>query len=108
MAGLGGGVESLGVVEYQPGFNTGLGFDGITIALFGSGRTPPFGVIPAALWGHESGGRPMQFGVAKKITDVIQALILFLSPRMSLSGDLRTRRAAGEGTCQAQHSWGSQ
>ena len=48
LAGIGGAVETQGIVyRYQPGFNTGLGFDGITIALLG--RTSPLGVIPAAL-----------------------------------------------------------
>src|SRR4030066_2078959 len=80
LAGMGGAVETQGVVyRYQPGFNIGLGFDGITIALLG--RTHPFGVIPAALLvgAMKAGANQMQFsaGVAKEITDVIQALILF-------------------------------
>ncbi|GAB4520826.1 MAG: ABC transporter permease [Anaerolineales bacterium] len=80
LAGLGGAVETQGVVyRYQPGFNVGLGFDGITIALLG--RTHPFGVIPAALLvgAMKAGSSMMQFnaGVAKEITDVVQALMLF-------------------------------
>ena len=80
LAGLGGSVETLGVVgRYQPGFNAGLGFDGITIALLG--KSHPFGVIPAAILvgAMKAGANQMQFsaGVAKEITDVIQALILF-------------------------------
>ncbi len=80
LAGLGGAVETQGVVyRYQPGFNVGLGFDGITIALLG--RTHPFGVIPAALLvgAMKAGSNTMQFsaGVAKEITDVVQALMLF-------------------------------
>lgn len=80
LAGLGGAVETLGVVgRYQPGFNIGLGFEGITVALLG--RTHPFGVIPAAILigAMKAGSSQMQFtaGVAKEITDVIQALILF-------------------------------
>ena len=48
LAGMGGAVETQGVVgRYQPGFNVGLGFDGITVALLG--KTSPFGVIPAAI-----------------------------------------------------------
>ncbi|MBW1803161.1 MAG: ABC transporter permease, partial [Deltaproteobacteria bacterium] len=47
MAGLGGAVETTGIVfRYQPGFNTGLGFEGITIALLA--RIHPFGIVPAA------------------------------------------------------------
>ena len=80
LAGMGGSVETLGIVgRYQPGFNTGLGFDGITIALLG--KTHPLGVIPAALLvgAMKAGASQMQFsaGVAKEITDVIQALMLF-------------------------------
>jgi simple sugar transport system permease protein len=80
IAGIGGAVETQGVVgRYQPGFNVGLGFDGITIALLG--KTNPFGVIPAAILigAMEAGSSQMQFSadVAKEIVDVIQALILF-------------------------------
>jgi len=80
LAGIGGAIETQGVVgRYQPGFNIGLGFDGITIALLG--RVHPFGVIPASLLigAMKAGASQMQFdaGVAKEITDVIQALILF-------------------------------
>lgn len=81
LAGLGGAVETQGVVHrYQPGFNVGLGFDGITIALLA--RTHPLGVIPAALLvgAMRAGSNQMQFsaGVSPEIIDVILALILFL------------------------------
>jgi simple sugar transport system permease protein len=81
LAGLGGAVETLGVVHrFQPGFNVGLGFDGITIALLA--RTHPLGVIPAALLvgAMRAGSNRMQFaaGVSLEIIDVILALILFL------------------------------
>jgi simple sugar transport system permease protein len=80
LAGLGGAIETLGVVyRYQPGFNVGLGFDGITIALLA--RTHPIGVIPAALLvgAMKAGSSQMQFsaGVAIGIIDVILAMILF-------------------------------
>jgi ABC-type uncharacterized transport system permease subunit len=79
-AGLGGAIETQGVVyRFQPGFNVGLGFDGITIALLG--RTHPLGVVPAAILvgAMKAGSSQMQFnaGVAKEIIDVILALILF-------------------------------
>jgi len=58
---------------------SGLGFDGITVALLG--KTHPFGVIPAAILigALRAGSSQMQFsaGVAKEITDVIIALMLF-------------------------------
>ncbi len=80
LAGMGGAIETQGVVgRFQPGFNLGLGFDGITVALLG--KTSPFGVIPAAILigALRAGSSQMQFsaGVAKEITDVIIALMLF-------------------------------
>ena len=80
LAGLGGAVETQGInFRFQPGFNAGLGFDGITVALLG--KTSPFGVIPAALLlgAMRAGSSQMQFsaGVASDITDVITAFILF-------------------------------
>jgi len=80
LAGLGGAIETQGIVHrFQPGFNIGLGFEGITIALLG--RLHPFGIILAAiLFGAmKSGAGLMQFtvDVETEIIDVIQALILF-------------------------------
>ncbi|HET9222484.1 MAG TPA: ABC transporter permease [Roseiflexaceae bacterium] len=80
LAGLGGAIESLGVVgRFQPGFNAGLGFTAITVALLA--RTNPLGVIPAALLigAMQAGASRMQFdsGVSPEIIDVVQALILF-------------------------------
>lgn len=95
LAGLGGAVETLGVVgRYQPGFNVGLGFDGITIALLA--RTHPFGVIPAALLvgAMRAGASQMQFtaGVANEIIDVILAFILFfVAADMIVRWIIRTR-----------------
>jgi ABC-type uncharacterized transport system permease subunit len=80
LAGMGGAIETLGVVgRFQPGFNINLGFDGITVALLA--RTNPFGVIPAAilLGALRAGAGRMQVyaDVASEITDVIAALMLF-------------------------------
>lgn len=100
LAGIGGGVETLGVVgRFQPGFNTGLGFDGITVAMLG--RTNPFGVLPAAVLvgAMKAGSSEMQFasGVAKEITDVIQALILFfVAADVIVRTLLRMRKGVGE------------
>ena len=47
LAGLGGAIETQGVVgRFIPGDNSGLGFDGITIALLA--KSNPIAVIPAA------------------------------------------------------------
>lgn len=95
LAGMGGAVETLGVVgRFQPGFNVGLGFDGITIALLA--KTNPLGVIPAAILvgAMQAGGSQMQFdaGVRFQIIDIIQALILFF-----VSADLIVRKFLGSG-----------
>ena len=81
LAGMGGAIETLGVVgRYQPGFNAGLGFDGITIALLA--RSNPVWTIPAAfLVGIlRTGAAGLQFatGIAPEIVDLILAITLLL------------------------------
>jgi general nucleoside transport system permease protein len=79
LAGIGGATETQGVVgRYQPGFNLGLGFDGITIALLG--KTHPIGNIFAAILigAMKAGSSQMQrVGVNVEITSVLQGLMLF-------------------------------
>jgi ABC-type uncharacterized transport system permease subunit len=100
LAGLGGAIETLGVVgRFQPGFNINLGFDGITVALLA--RTNPFGVIPAAilLGALRAGSGRMQLyaGVASEITDVIAALMLFfVSADQIIRWIIRAREPAEE------------
>ncbi len=100
LAGMGGAIETQGVVgRYQPGFNVGLGFDGITIALLA--KNHPLGVIPAALLvgAMQAGASQMQFdaNVASQIIDVIQALILFfVSADMIVRWIIRSRAEEGE------------
>ena len=109
LAGIGGAIETQGIVgRFQPGFNTGLGFDGITVAMLG--KTHPFGTIPAALLvgAMKAGSSEMQFasGVAKEITDVIQALILFfVAADVIVRTLLRMRVAAGE-EVKLRTGWG--
>lgn len=110
LAGAGGAIETQGIVgRYQPGFNTGLGFDGITIALLG--KTNPFGIIPAALLigAMKAGASTMQFdaGVAKEITDVIQALMLFfVTADLIVRKLIRARDDGGEKITLS--GWGQQ
>ena len=110
LAGVGGAIETQGIVgRYQPGFNAGLGFDGITIALLG--KTHPFGIIPAALLigAMKAGASTMQFnaGVAKEITDVIQALMLFfVTADMIVRKLIRSRDDGGERVTLS--GWGQQ
>lgn len=112
LAGFGGGVETLGVVgRYQPGFNAGLGLEGITIALLG--RTHPFGVIPASLLvgAMKAGASQMQFsaGVANEITDVIQALILFfVAADMIVRWIIRSRTTGIEQPTLSSSGWSQQ
>jgi len=101
LAGIGGAIETQGVVgRFQPGFNVGLGFDGITVALLG--KTSPFGNIFAALLigAMKAGSSRMQFdaGVAAEITSVIQALMLFfIAADMIVRWIIRARDVDGEG-----------
>lgn len=110
LAGMGGAIETMGVVgRFQPGFNAGLGFDGITIALLA--KTHPLGVIPAALLvgAMQAGSSQMQFDadVPFQIIDVIQALILFfVSAEMIIRWILRTRAGEGE-QITLSSGWGS-
>jgi ABC-type uncharacterized transport system permease subunit len=110
LAGLGGAVETLGIDKrFQPGFNTGLGFDGITIALLA--QTNPLGVIPAALLvgAMKGGSNIMQAdaGVAKEIVDVIQAtLLFFVAAEVIVRWILRQRAKVGEEKVTISTAWG--
>ena len=111
LAGLGGAVETLGIVgRYQPGFNAGLGFDGITTALLG--KTSPFGVIPAAvlLGAMRAGASQMQFdaGVAKEITDVITAFILFFVSADVIVKKIIRQRESEDDKVVLSRGWGGQ
>ena len=110
-AGIGGAIETQGVVgRFQPGFNANLGFDGITIALLG--KTHPFGVIPASILvgAMKAGSSQMQFdaGVAKEITDVIQALILFFVAADSIVRWIIRSRTGDEEKVTLSSGWGAQ
>jgi simple sugar transport system permease protein len=109
MAGIGGSIETLGVVgRFQPGFNANLGFDGITIALLA--RTHPVGIIPAAILvgAMRAGSSRMQFdaGVSSEIIDVILALVLFfVAADKIVRWIIRTRADDGE-TVTLTTGWG--
>lgn len=100
LAGLGGSIQTQGVIgRFEPGFNTGLGFDGITIALLA--RTNPLAVIPAALLigAMDAGSTLMQSRteVEPEIISVIQAFILFFVAAPSAVRWLIRTRAEAEG-----------
>jgi simple sugar transport system permease protein len=109
LAGIGGAIETQGVVgRFQPGFNIGLGFDGITVALLG--KTNPFGNIFAALLigAMKAGSSQMQFdaGVAAEITSVIQALMLFFIAADMIVRWLIRSREEGEEGISLSSGWG--
>jgi ABC-type uncharacterized transport system permease subunit len=110
LAGLGGAIQTTGVVgRFQPGFNTGLGFDGITIALLA--QTTPIAVIPAALLlgAMDAGSSLMQAesSVEPEIISLIQAFILFLVAAPAVVRWITRIRQAGEGEqIQLSSGWG--
>ncbi|MFN2138163.1 MAG: ABC transporter permease [Candidatus Promineifilaceae bacterium] len=110
LAGMGGAVETLGIIgRYQPGFNVGLGFDGITIALLA--KTNPIGTIPAALLigAMQAGGSQMQFdaGVRFQIIDIIQGLILFFVSADLIARKLLPAQLVEEEKVTLSTGWGS-
>ncbi len=108
LAGLGGAIETLGVVHrYESGFNIGIGFDGITIALLARGN--PLGTIPAALLvgALRAGATTLQFdtGIQPEIVDLLLAITLLLVSIPLLANLIFGKRAA---KAQALTSgWGS-
>lgn len=108
LAGLAGVVETLGVVHrYESGFNTGLGFDGVTIALLA--RANPMGTIPAAfLVGIlRSGAATLQFdtGIQPEIVDLLLAVTLLLVSIPILAKLIFRKRAAQQAALSS--GWGS-
>ncbi|MBP2240192.1 simple sugar transport system permease protein [Cytobacillus eiseniae] len=80
-AGLAGAMEGLGTFGYQSisGGFTGVGFDGIAVALLG-GNTPIGIVLAAILFGSLKVGAlnmPLEAGVPNELVDIIIALIVF-------------------------------
>lgn len=79
LAGLAGGIETLGLNhKFAPEFTGGVGFDGITVALLGQAN--PLGVVASAflLGAMDAGAGRMQFdsGVSTDIILIIQGLVL--------------------------------
>jgi simple sugar transport system permease protein len=110
LAGMGGAIETLGVVgRYQPAFNTGLGFDGITIALLA--KTNPLGTIPAALLigAMDAGSSQMQFeaGVRFQIIDIIEGLILFFVSADMIARKILPAQLVDEEGVTLSTGWGS-
>ncbi|NBY50605.1 MAG: ABC transporter permease, partial [Actinobacteria bacterium] len=95
VAGVAGAVETLSIIgRFEPAFNAGLGFDGITVALLG--RANPLGVIPAAILigGMRASGSTVQFeaGVAPELVDLLLAMILFFVTAPLLARFFKNRK----------------
>lgn len=111
LAGLGGAIETQGVVgRFEPGFNRGLGFDGITIALLA--KVSPRAAIPAALLIGALRASSTQLQslaqVAPEIVDVVLAIALLLvAAPMIIRWVLRLRSAGGVDDIGLTTGWGS-
>jgi ABC-type uncharacterized transport system permease subunit len=97
LAGLGGANAILGVqYSIAPGFSSGLGFDGITVALLGRGN--PVGVVAAALLfgGLRAGAVQMQAQTATPVdlVQVIEALVIMFVAAPALVRAIFRLRAA--------------
>ncbi len=108
LAGLGGAIETLGITyRFEPTFNVGLGFDGITIALLA--RANPIATIPAAfLVGTlRAGGASLQFntGIEPEIVDVLLAITLLLVSAPILAKFLFKEKA--QKNANITSGWGS-
>lgn len=112
LAGLGGAIQVLGLLGYfTTGFNVGLGFDSIAVAMLG-GNHPVGVMMGATLFGiMDSGARKMQLNtqVPLNIVVVIQGLILLFVAAPLLVKQLYRLRAVGvqEGTMLSA-SWGKE
>ncbi len=109
LAGLGGAIETLGVVgQYESGSSAGLGFDGITIALLA--RANPIATIPAAILVGvmRSGASSLQFdtGIQPEVVDVLLAITLLLVSLPILARLVVGRRRAKDGVAVTS-GWGS-
>lgn len=108
LAGMGGAIETLGVTgRFEPAFNAGLGFDGITIALLA--RANPIATIPAAILVGtlRAGAAALQFdtGIEPEVVDVILAITLLLVSAPIVSRFLFRKRNIKQTTVTS--GWGS-
>ncbi len=113
LAGLGGAVQVLGLKGFfTTGFNVGLGFDSIAVAMLGGNH--PFGVtLSALLFGTlDAGAATMQLRtqVPRDIVVIIQGLILMFVAAPLLTRELyRLRKPAEEeAAVSISASWGGE
>jgi simple sugar transport system permease protein len=96
LSGVGGALLILGTEHHYPGvFRTGYGFDGIAVALVGSGH--PLGVLAAAacFGALRAGATRLQLvGIHPSFAELIQGLaVLFVATRALFAGGLDRARA---------------
>ena len=111
LAGLAGANVILGVqYSIAPGFSSGLGFDGITVALLGRGN--PAGVVAAALLfgGLRAGAVQMQAATSTPVdlVQVIEALvIMFVAAPALVRAIFRLRAAPVSVAPTVSPGWGA-
>jgi general nucleoside transport system permease protein len=111
LAGLAGANAILGVqYSIAPGFSSGLGFDGITVALLGRGN--PVGVVAAALLfgGLRAGAVQMQATTSTPVdlVQVIEALvIMFVAAPALVRAIFRLRSAPVSVAPAVSPGWGA-
>lgn len=94
LAGCAGIVEILGIQQtFKDNFSTGMGFDGIIIALLG--RNHPVGVVAAALFYAyiQVGAQTMQFGsdMPREVAVIIQVLLVLFVTSQAIFAYLHQR-----------------
>jgi len=111
LAGLAGGIQVLGLEPYNftTGFNVGLGFDSIAVAVLGG--IHPFGVVLASLLfgAMDAGARLMQLRtrVPADVITIIQGLILtFVAANQIIRGIYRIKVRTQEGPVTLSEKWG--